>query len=223
MNKLISLLILSFVAVTLPAQEQEPPFWKDIQSFRKQDSVSFPPRNAILFVGSSSFTMWRKVQEDFPGFTIVNRAFGGSSLPDLIRYVNEIIFPYQPKQVVVYCGDNDIAGSDTISARTVAERFRTLFFLIRSRLPEVSIVFVSIKPSPSRWHLKDKAIQTNELVRKFLAKRKKTGFVNIWDAMIGPDGKPLQELFLEDNLHMNKKGYEIWQRMIEPYLLNNKK
>jgi len=201
------------------AQEQKPAFWDDIQAFKKKDSISFPPKNAILFIGSSTFTMWKNVQSDFPGYTIINRAFGGSSLPDLIRYTDEIIFPYQPKQIVIYCGDNDIAGSDTIRAQIVFERFKNLFHLIRSGMDKVPVVFVSIKPSPSRWHLKDKALEANEMIRKYLKKKKRAKFVSVWKEMLGPDGKPLDTLFLEDKLHMNERGYMIWQKLIEPYLL----
>ena len=116
------------------AQDQQPAFWDDIQAFKKQDSVSFPPKNAILFIGSSSFTKWTDVQKYFPGYTIINRGFGGSSLPDLIRYANEIVFPYQPKQIVIYCGENDLARSDTVTAELVVKRFRQLFTIIRNKL-----------------------------------------------------------------------------------------
>src|SRR5205085_12445340 len=92
--------------------QQKTPFWDDIQAFKKQDSIQPPPQHAILFVGSSSFTKWTDVQGYFPNYTIINRGFGGSALPDLIRYENDVIFKYDPKEIVMYCGENDIAGSD---------------------------------------------------------------------------------------------------------------
>ena len=96
------------------ASAQQPPFYNDIQNFKKQDSINPPPQHAILFVGSSSFTKWTDVQSYFPGYTILNRGFGGSSLPDVIRYANDIIFPYHPKEIVIYCGENDFAGDDNV-------------------------------------------------------------------------------------------------------------
>ena len=114
---------------------QHTPFWEDIQNFKKQDSIHFPPKNAILFVGSSSFTKWTDVQNYFPGYKIINRGFGGSSLPDVIRYADDIIFPYHPKQIVIYCGENDLAASDTATAQIVFNRFKELFALIRKKLP----------------------------------------------------------------------------------------
>ena len=219
MSKLKTFLFFLLLANVAHAQEQKPAFWNDIQSFKKKDSVSFPPQNAILFVGSSSFTMWKDVQQDFPSYTIINRGFGGSSLPDIIRYAGDIIFPYQPQQIVIYCGDNDLAAADSVSAQMVYKRFQNLFRLIRMKLPETDILYVAIKPSPSRWHLKNKMVEANELIRKFLKRKKQAKFVNVWKAMLGPDGKPMGTLFLEDKLHMNARGYAIWQKLIEPHLL----
>ena len=196
-------------------------FESEIAAFKKRDSISFPPKNAILFVGSSSFRIWQNVETSFPSHTIINRGFGGSILPDVIRYADDIIFPYQPKQIVIYCGENDIASSDTVIAQLVLERFKTLFQIIRNRMAGVPVLFVSIKPSPSRWTLKNKMIEANELIKKYLKKKKHTYFVNVWNPMLGPDGKPIGTLFLPDKLHMNASGYAIWQKIIEPFLLKN--
>lgn len=196
---------------------QDAPFKNEIQNFRKQDSVHFPSKKAILFVGSSSFRLWRTVQESFPGYMIINRGFGGSSLPDVIRYAPEIIYPYQPKQVVIYCGENDFASSDTVTAPTVFNRFRELFTGIREHLPQVPVAFVSIKPSPSRRHLLSKMEQANQLIKDFLGQQKHTAFIDVYPLMM-QDGKPDTTLFLGDKLHMNEKGYAIWQKAIVPYL-----
>lgn len=195
------------------------PFADEIKAFKKQDSLQLPPKNPILFVGSSSFRLWKNVQNDFPGYTIINRGFGGSSLPDLIRYEKDIIFPYDPKQIVIYCGENDLAFSDTVSAKLVFERFKTLFYDIRNKWRKVPVAFVSIKPSPSRWRMKSKVEESNTLIKQFLKKKKKTSFIDVYHKMLGPDGTPLPDIFIEDKLHMNAKGYAIWKKEIEPYLL----
>jgi lysophospholipase L1-like esterase len=179
-----------------------------------------PPKNAILFVGSSSFTKWTDVQNYFPGYTIINRGFGGSSLPDVIHFAPDVIIRYQPKQIVIYCGENDLAGNDTTVNETIVfNRFKQLFFLIRKQLPTVPIAFVSLKPSPSRKHLWPKMIAGNTLIKKFLAKQKKAVFIDVYHKMFNADGTVMNDIFLEDNLHMNAKGYAIWQKAIAPFLL----
>jgi len=146
--KLLSIALLLLVAQ--PVIAQKAPFYDDIQAFKKQDSIKPPQKHAILFVGSSSFTKWTDVQSYFPGYTILNRGFGGSTLTDVIRYANDIIFPYDPKEIVIYCGENDIAYSDTVSAETVFNRFQALYNMIRVKYKTIPVVYISIKPSPSR-------------------------------------------------------------------------
>ena len=131
---------------------------------------------------------------------------------DVIRYEKEIIFKYKPKQIVIYAGENDLASSDTVTAAMVLKRFQTLFINIRKALPNVSVVYVSIKPSPSRWRLKEKVIETNKLIKKSLANKRKTAFADVWPLMLNGEGKPNEALFIEDKLHMNAEGYAIWAK-----------
>ena len=220
MKKLkITGVLLLIITSGLFAQTTQPPFWEDIQNFKKQDSVHFPAKNQILFVGSSSFTKWTDVQNYFPGYKIINRGFGGSSLPDVIRYAGDIIFPYHPKQIVIYCGENDLAASDTVTAQTVFNRFKQLFKLIRSKMPNVPVVFISIKPSPSRQRLMPKMEAINSMIKKYLRENKRIAFVDVYHKMINAYGNPIDDIFIEDKLHMNAKGYAIWQKAIQPYLL----
>src|SRR5215212_5979235 len=121
------LLCLSVAVIAFQLVYSQPAFYADILKFKKQDSISIPPKNAIVLVGSSSFTKWLDVQSYFPQYKIINRGFGGSKLPDVIRYANDIIIPYHPKQVIIYCGDNDLASSDTVTPQMVTNRFKTLF------------------------------------------------------------------------------------------------
>ncbi len=215
-------IFISFLLLVSHVQAQEkPPFYNDIQTFKSIDSSAFPGTGKTLFVGSSSFTKWTDVQNYFPNIPIINRGFGGSTLTDLIRYANDVIIPYQPKQIVIYCGENDLAYADTVSAQMVLERFKTLFGIIRAIQPRVPIDYVSIKPSPSRARLMPKMVEANKLIKKFLKKKKHTAFINVYNAMLGSNGQPLPDIFIEDNLHMNAKGYAIWQKIIEPYINKN--
>lgn len=213
------LFFLALVILVIPASLAQP-YAKEIADFKKQDSLSFPESGQILFVGSSSFTLWKDVQQYFPQYPIINRGFGGSTLLDVTRYEADIIFPYKPKQIVIYCGENDIANDSTVTGAVVFERFKKLYDDIRLNLGKVPIVYVSMKPSPSRWHLREKQTDGNERIRKFLRKKKRRAvFVDVWPGMLGADGKPREELYIADKLHMNAQGYIIWQKLLEPLLL----
>lgn len=198
--------------------QTKPPFAQEVAAFKKQDSLHFPEKGMILLAGSSSFTMWKDVQSYFPNKYIVNRAFGGSSLTDLIRFQQAIFFTYQPQQIVIYCGENDFATGEDITSDTVVNRFQQLFFSIRHYFKKVPIIYVSLKPSPSRKKYLPLFISTNNHIRKFLAKQKRTAFVDIYNDMLNQSGLPNPTLFLADSLHMNAKGYAIWQKKMEPVL-----
>ena len=201
-----------------PVVAAQPPFWNEIAEFKHRDSIQRPPSNAILFVGSSSFRKWTNVQDYFPGYTIINRGFGGSSLDDLIRYAKDIIYPYHPKQVIIYCGDNDLASGKKVTGKKVYKKFVRLYDMIRKRLGNIDIVFVSIKPSPSRENLMPEMEQANDLIRNFIAERAHAAFVDVYHLMLTAEGRPIDNLFVGDKLHMNEKGYKIWQQAILPYL-----
>jgi len=214
--------LLSFVLLTvqrLSAQPSAAPFWNEIAEFKHKDSLHHPPVNPIVFVGSSSFRKWSTVQADFPGYPIVNRGFGGSTLDDVIHYAGDIIYPYHPRQVVVYCGDNDLAGDKKVNGKKVFKKFQHLYELIRKHLGnDVDILYVSIKPSPSRERLMPEMERANDLIRNFMAEHSHASFVDVYHLMLNAQGHPMDDLFVGDKLHMNDKGYRIWQQAILPYL-----
>ena len=194
-------------------------FKNEIDAFQKADSFSIPPSNGIVFAGSSSFRMWNNINTTFPDYPIINRGFGGSSLPDVIYYAQETILKYKPKQIFIYCGENDIAGNSSVTADTVLQRFKKLFSIIRTKLTKkTEVVYVSIKPSISRWHLEKTFVETNELIKDFLSKEKNTQFLDVHASMLTSDGNVMKDIFIGDNLHMNSKGYKIWESLFRPIL-----
>jgi len=197
------------------------PFMSEIKAFRKADSIAQPPKNAILMIGSSSFTKWKDVQEYFPEHTLLNRGFGGSSLTDVIYYANDVVLKYQPKQILIYCGENDIAGSSLVTADTVFERFKILYGIIRSKFKKIPIAFISMKPSPSREKYLVTMQKANEQIKSFIDKQKRAAYIDVYHSMFDADGNILTHIFLSDKLHMNAAGYKIWQGIIGPYLVTN--
>jgi hypothetical protein len=218
MKKRFLLLIFIF-SFGLSHAQTSPPFWQDIQFFKKKDSLLAPPLNAILFIGSSSFARWQDINNYFPDYKIINRGFGGSILTDVIRYTYDIILPYKPKQVVIYCGENDLASADSTSAQEVFNRFKTLFGMVRANLPNTHIAFVSIKPSPSRASIQTKVKAANTFIKKYIATQKNAAFIDIYNAMLDAKGQMREELYVQDRLHMKPEGYVIWQKAIHPFLL----
>ena len=186
-------------------------FEKNILAFEAKDEKSPPPRGAIVCTGSSSMVGWHgTIAKDLAPLTVIPRGFGGSTMNDAVHYADRVVTRYQPRAVVLYEGDNDIAGG--IAPERFIEVFRALTAKIHKTLPEARIYVLSIKPSPSRWALWPKMQQANKLLEAECAKDKRLVYVSIVEGMLGPDGKPREEIFKQDRLHMNEKGYEILAR-----------
>ena len=209
-----SLVFLLALFLNIHAFSQEKPFWNEIQAFKKQDSIQPPKDGMILFIGSSSFRLWKTLQDDFDNENIVNRAFGGATLLDLIHYQDDVVLKYKPKKIFIYCGENDVASSTEVTPQVVFSRFKTLHTTLRKQFPDTPIVFVSIKPSILRWSMKDRMISANTLIRDYLKDDLNATYVNVWDLMLENE-VPRKDIFVEDNLHMNVKGYAIWTEQLK--------
>ena len=210
-------ILLACMAIAETAISQ--PFINEIKAFRRADSITAPPKNAILLIGSSSFTNWKDVAKYFPDQTIINRGFGGSSLPHMIMYAEDVIFKYNPKQILIYCGENDLTGGPTITADTIFERLKNLHQLIRSKYKKVPIAYISMKPSPSREKYLETMQKGNALIKSFMEQQKRSSYLDVYSSMLDANGKVLTHIFLSDKLHMNAEGYKIWQGVIAPYLV----
>lgn len=191
-------------------------FQSEIDQFKADKTDYTAIDNLVLFTGSSTIRMWTDLQQDFPGLTILNRGFGGSDMSDLLYYSDTVILQCRPAKVLIYEGDNDI-GSGKKPNDIIADAAK-LVDLIRQKLPQSAIFFISAKPSIARWNLKDTYYDFNKRLKAFTWYNPKVYFIDVWDRMTGIDGKPKGDLFLEDGLHMNRKGYALWKEIVEKFL-----
>lgn len=210
--------ILIFTFGFFLAQIKKPIFWDDIQNFKKIDQQTAPPENAILLLGSSSFTKWQDVSDYFPGKTIINRGFGGSRLKDLNDYADDLLKPYHPKQIIIYCGENDLADNVNLKPETVVARYKEFYAKIRERFPTVQVDYISIKFSPSREHLWQKIKEVNSKISKFMKKEKNADYIDITQVMNDSNGNIRKDLFLDDMLHITPEGYRLWSSVMNPYI-----
>ena len=213
------LFLLTCFTWSMMCHAQDPLRFKDeVEKLTAADST-INKKNIILFTGSSSIVNWKTLKADFPNRNVLNRGFGGSEMSDLIFYADEVIYPYKAKKIFIYEGDNDIASERDIN--TVFDNYRKLLKMIREDLsPRTKVYFISPKPSIARWALKDKYQILNRMLSAWLDPRleKNAFFIDVWTPMLEPDGSVKKDLFVEDGLHMNEKGYKIWKEVIGKYL-----
>ncbi|UKB85563.1 GDSL-type esterase/lipase family protein [Chryseobacterium sp. MEBOG06] len=217
MKKILSAFLLLYFTFSF-SQETKPMYWQDVQEFKKLDQQNPPPKDAILFIGSSSFTKWTDVADYFPGKTIINRGFGGSRLADLNYFANDLLAPYQPKQIIIYCGENDFADNHQLKAEEVVSRYKDFYAKIRQRFPAIEVDYISMKYSPSREQLWPQMKQANTMIAAFMKKQRKSKFIDVTKAMEDSNGNVRKDIFVEDMLHFKPEGYKIWAKVMTPYM-----
>jgi lysophospholipase L1-like esterase len=189
---------------------------KDITAFETGEAASPTPKNAIVFVGSSSIRKWSSLATDFPHHQVINRGFGGSLLSDSVHFIDRLVLKHEPRFIVVYAGGNDINANKT--PENVFASFKELVGKIRAKQPSTPIAYISIASNPKRWSQVEKVIEANRLIEAYTKANPGLIFINVFHQMLGPDGMPKPEIFSSDNLHMNEEGYKLWTEIIAPYL-----
>lgn len=187
-------------------------FEPEIRKFEVVDRRTPPPVGAVLFTGSSSIRLWTNLTADFPGRQVLNRGFGGSQMSDLLHFFDRVVVPYHPPMIVVYEGDNDLQEGKTVDA--VFADFGTFLRRVREKLPDTSVTFLAVKPSPARQRLLAEQRDLNRRLRELAAKEPRLSFIDTATPLLSPDGSMRPELYREDGLHLNADGYAVWRMTI---------
>jgi hypothetical protein len=221
--RLLNLLCALLIAFQVQADEAAPPspamaerFEKQVLAYEAEDRATAPPRGAILFAGDSQFFRWKTIHDDLPGYTLINRGIDSFQLRDMIHYVDRLTIPYQPRLIVMHVGGNDVHNGRTPAQ--VLDDFKTFVSLVRAKLPRVPIIFSSTTPGPARWDEAPQRIEANRVVREYIATQPDLKFVDLWDAMLTPAGKPREDIWVEDRVHPNHEGYLIRVELTRPLL-----
>jgi len=191
-------------------------FEPEIEQFEASDKTNPPPRNAVLFIGSSSIRFWKDLGRSFPGHQIIQRGFGGSELSDSVEFADRIVIPYQPRLIFLYAGDNDLANGK--SPQQVFADFAAFAKKVHARLPKTVIAYIAIKPSLARQKLIHEIKTANDLIKTFVKPSSTLIFVDVFKPMLRSDDTPRPELFVQDGLHLNEQGYALWTSVLKPVI-----
>ncbi|MDB5294661.1 MAG: hypothetical protein JWO31_644 [Phycisphaerales bacterium] len=189
-------------------------FEKDIAAFEAADRKAPPAPGGVLFYGSSSVRLWKTLTDDYAGYPVLNRGFGGSMAADAVLYVERVVVPARPSTIVFYEGDNDLNAGR--KPEQILADYQTFAKLVHAKLPDTKILYVSIKPSPKRLDQLPLQRKMNEMTAAWIAKLKdqRLAFADVFTPMLDANGRPRGELFGPDMLHMNRDGYKLWTSVI---------
>lgn len=216
--------VLLFFLSSAGAQENPRPYFdpdrfeEAITAFEQAHAAEPEPEGAVLAIGSSSIRFWRTIKDDLAPLTIVHRGFGGSTMRDALHYMDRIVIPHKPRAVVLYEGDNDLAAFKVAPA-VVMENFNAFAAKLQETLPDTRLYVLSIKPSIARMDTWDAMAQTNGRLQARCAEIDGCTYIDVATPMFHRDGELREDIFVEDNIHMNAAGYDIWTQTVKPVLL----
>ncbi len=210
-------LMLSVAIPSISAETgRDPKRWQgDIDAFVASDKDQPTRPGGVVFVGSSSIRMW-DLKKSFPDGAFLNRGFGGSEIADSTHYFDELVGKHEPRLVVFYAGDNDVAAGN--DARQVHEDFRVFVEKFKTELPDAKLLYIAIKPSIARWSMAETMKSANALIAADCRADDQLTFIDVWPGMLDENGKPKSDIFLGDGLHMNDNGYVLWAELLRPHL-----
>jgi len=190
-------------------------FESQIENFRRFDNRNALAKNPVLFIGSSSIVYW-ETSNSFPSLPVINRGFGGASLPEIIYYYDDIIKKHSPSMLIVYC-DIDIEGGK--SPDEAVNAFKKLVNKVNIDFPQTQILLLSMKPTLIDDFIgidvrKNKII-TNKKLNEYCYGQKNLYFVDITTTMLKLDGSLRSDIFLSDGMHLNPLGYKLWSPIIK--------
>ena len=194
-------------------------FIDEINEFKRLDKENFPEEGRILFTGSSSIKFWNSLEKDMKPLKVLNRGFGGAHISHVIHHFDDIVRPYSPKAIVFFCGTNDLTALKT--PEETLNDFKKFLNLVKNEFGTIKVYMIGIKPSVDRLYLDEEERVFNNSI-SFLAKEDPyLEYINVWDLMLNEDGTRMPDLYVEDGLHMNPKGYEIWTQLVRESLIKD--
>jgi lysophospholipase L1-like esterase len=209
--------ILAFTGVAT-AQTNEPAhrFEPNVRLYETADISNAPPTNAILLAGDSQFYRWKTVHEDLAGYTVINRGIDGFETSDLLYFADHLVLPYHARLIILHIGGNDVHDGKTPDQ--VLADFKALVAKIRAVQPTVPIAFSSLTPGPARLAEFAQRKATNRVLKNYIATQPNLLFIDLWDAMLTPDGQPRPDLWVADGIHPNHAGYQLRVQLMRPLL-----
>jgi len=224
-SAVLAVLLLGGLSRIAGAQPAAPPkidplrFTAEIEAFEKEDKATPPPKDAIVVTGASSIRRWHPtIKEDLAPLTIIPRGFGGSTMEDALYWIDRVAITYAPRAVVVYEGDND-TGRYQVPPAKIADQFVAIVKKIHAALPKTRVYVIGIKPSVSRWDVWPVSVKANEILKAYADKEDLVEYIDVAKTMLQPDGHVMTDIFVEDNLHLNPKGYKIWSAAVRAVLI----
>ena len=216
LHLILLLLLVSCAPLSKYRDLPEVKAWEsDIEKFEQLDISKSYPSDAIIFAGSSSIRLWSTIGKDMLPYNVIQRGYGGAKLSDFAVYADRIIYPHDCQAIVIFIANDISGGENDKSPLEVSQLFKKTLYIIRRKYKDVPVFWISITPTPARWHVWPEIKEANEMIKKICEDNRNTYYIDTEKFFLTTSGLPKNELFVEDRLHLSGDGYKIWSGIIK--------
>jgi GDSL-like lipase/acylhydrolase family protein len=204
--------------LSAPASLLAQRFQADIERMLEKDKTNPPPRDGILFIGSSIFRFWTQLSEQMAPLPVFNRAFGGSVTQDILDRTDQLVLPYKPRIIVYYCGSNDVSAGE--SAEAIIGRTKQFLKIIGEKAPNTFVYYTSIQKAPEKRARWDVVEAVDKDMERYSHQAKNLGYIDLNSVLFNAQGNLREDLFLPDKLHFRPEGtaYPEFAQIVKPIL-----
>jgi hypothetical protein len=190
----------------------------DIAALEARDASETHPGDAILFVGSSSIRRWETIAADMAPYHSIQRGYGGAKWSDVVIFTKRLVAPHPCRAIVFFVANDISGGKDDRTPEEVAALFANVLQTVRESHPQIPVFYIAVTPTGKRLAVWPAIREGNELVRAFCAATDNCHFIGTESLFLDTQGKPRIEFFVEDKLHLNGNGYNLWSSAIKSQL-----
>lgn len=163
----------------------------------------------IVFLGNSITEKAGDWAKRFNNSKIKNRGIAGDTSDGVLARLDEIIY-YEPKQVFILIGINDIFREDSTPEK-VFENIIKIVNKINLASPRTKIYVHTILPT-STEKIREKIQKTNTLLIN-AQKKQPYQIILLHDEFANENDLMNMDLSV-DGVHLNEKGYQVWKKKV---------
>lgn len=155
-----------------------------------------------------------------------NCGIGGITSDILLHFIDEGVLKYEPSQVILMIGTNDLGNTIMASPRDIALNVKEMVEIIHYNLPECQIHILSCIPCIESMHgykSTKQGIRSNDVLKMVFKEYKRVipyeyvNFINVYPALCNKKGEPIETYYV-DGLHINEEGYKAYSEEIKKNL-----
>ena len=157
---------------------------------------------------------------------LINSGVAGWTTDDILNNLDEKVFKYYPKKLILLIGTNDLVYEKDVEY--ITKNIKKIVEQIKKKRPYTKIYIESLYPVNNTDNSKishgmvgvrtNKDIQTvNRKLKDYCSKNKIT-YIDMYEKLLGKDGN-LKLEYTKEGLHMSDEGYKVVTKKLKKYIL----